>query len=80
MDQSGTCWWVDKPTPESGVGKGREGDGNANFLEPISKTLFLDVTAIIPGLQTHECLLRICLQAGQPVSDGVPQDIEVDTG
>jgi PAS domain-containing protein len=24
-------------------------------------------------------LLRICLQAGQPVSDGVPQDIEVDT-
>ena len=46
---------------------------------PIFQTLFLNVTVITPSLQIHERLLRICLQARQPVSNGVPQEIEVNT-
>jgi hypothetical protein len=67
--------------PSRRVGKGRVGDRQRQLLgNRFLRLYFLNVTAITPGLQTHECLLRICLQAGQPVSDGVPQDIEVDTG
>jgi hypothetical protein len=67
--------------PSRRVGKGRVGDRQRQLLgNRFLRLYFFNVTAITPGLQTHECLLRICLQAGQPVSDGVPQDIEVDTG
>src|SRR6516225_6027161 len=62
------------------VGMGRVGGpATPTAWKPISKALFLKVTAIASGLQTHEGSLHICLQAGQPVSDGVPQDVEVNT-